>query len=520
MAITDTAVNGQGASSESDLVDVCRRLVTQLVADEAGPGAGAFTVDLGPRDLPEAIAAANGDVHSAARAIGHVVLSSYRQACQEPGLVTPSAHTDVFQLPPPLVAPRPQPVSPEIVDFMPLPVDIDDLVPERVEVADLAAATVTGALDLHSSPPGLIEDGARGEPSVAALVRRPERRAPAHKLVRPTNPVVRDPAPLAPVAKPVANLERRRQLMGTLFAWVQNVGIILILFAGWQIWGTSITEHHAQSSLKAEFAEHLSQRVVPPPTSAASSSDSSSSTAATDGQSLVPATERMVNPPEGTVLARLDIPAIGVNEFVVSGTAASDLSMGPGHYIGTAMPGQAGNVAIAGHRTTYGAPFYRLGALVPGDPITLKTLGGQTLTYVVSRAPVSVLPGNTSILGYFGDNRLTLTTCTPPFSATHRLVVVAALEIPGVPTSHDTLSTATVPTRLYGVVGSATSSWNWARLPVVLLALGVLVALGFGHRPLGRSFGPWTKWLILAPIWVAGLYLFFQGLSGLLPPSV
>ncbi len=505
MALTDTAVDGQGASNDSDLLDLCRRLVTELVAVEPGPSASVIPFDLDANVEPEAMTSGHGDVHSAAQAIGHVVLSSYRQARRDSGPAPRSSSSEAFQLPPPLTPSRPQPVARELVDFMPLQVDIDDLAPERVEVADLGVIEPSNALDLHASPPGLRDHAVLGTPASTALIRRALKPAVSTPAAAVTNPV------------DAANLERRRQLMGTVFAWVQNIGIILILFAGWQIWGTSITEHHAQSSLKAEFAEHLRQRVIQPPSSGSSTSDASNAYAV---QSLISVAQRITSPPEGSVLARLQIPAIGVSEYVVSGTAAADLSRGPGHYIGTAMPGQAGNVAIAGHRTTYGAPFYRLGSLVPGDPIVLTTLGGQTLTYVVSRAPVSVLPGNTSILGYFGDNRLTLTTCTPPFSATHRLVVVAALELPGVPASHATLSTATVPTRLYGVVGSATSTWNWGHLPVVLLALCVLIALGLGHRPLGRSFGPWNKWLILAPIWVAGLYLFFQGLSGLLPPSV
>ena len=86
------------------------------------------------------------------------------------------------------------------------------------------------------------------------------------------------------------------------------------------------------------------------------------------GFSLVPATTRIPDPPQGTVMAHLQIPKIALDEFVVSGTNEADLAKGPGHYLGTAMPGQAGNVAIAGHRTTHGAPFNRLAELAIGDP--------------------------------------------------------------------------------------------------------------------------------------------------------
>ena len=124
-------------------------------------------------------------------------------------------------------------------------------------------------------------------------------------------------------------------------------------------------------------------------------------------------------------MALVQIPKIGLNKYVVSGTNTDDLAKGPGHYTGTALPGQYGNVAIAGHRTTHGAPFNRLAQLARGDRIYLTDLAGQRLTYVVVASPFAVSPSNVSVLNYFGDNRLTLTTCNPEFSATQRLIVVA-----------------------------------------------------------------------------------------------
>ena len=82
-------------------------------------------------------------------------------------------------------------------------------------------------------------------------------------------------------------------------------------------------------------------------------------------------------------MAELQIPKISLQQFVVSGTNEDDLAKGPGHYLGTAMPGQAGNVAIAGHRTTHGAPFNRLAELAIGDPIYLTAANGERLTYIV-----------------------------------------------------------------------------------------------------------------------------------------
>src|SRR5207302_2511071 len=91
----------------------------------------------------------------------------------------------------------------------------------------------------------------------------------------------------------------------------------------------------------------------------------------------------------------------------------------------TPMPGQPGNAAIAGHRTTYGAPFFNLNELQPGDPIFVTTRQGR-FRYEV-RETRTVSPSQLSVLNPTPDNRLTLTTCNPRFSASQRLVVVSQL---------------------------------------------------------------------------------------------
>ena len=185
----------------------------------------------------------------------------------------------------------------------------------------------------------------------------------------------------------------------------------------------------------------------------------------------------MPSPGDGKVVAEIQIPAIGVDQYVVEGTTESDLSKGPGHYIGTAMPGQAGNVAIAGHRTTYGAPFNGLGRLVPGDRIILTTTFGQSLTYVVSGTPQAVSPSDVGVLNYFGDNRITLTTCNPEFSSTQRLVVVGKLKQP--------LASPAVKHLSYHVVNPAIASWNWSLLPAVGLEVCLLLLLALSYRRFG-----------------------------------
>ena len=120
------------------------------------------------------------------------------------------------------------------------------------------------------------------------------------------------------------------------------------------------------------------------------------------------------------------IPAIGVDRYVVEGVGEPDLQMGPGHYPGTALPGQAGNVGIAGHRTTFGAPFFRLNELARGDFIYLTDTSGTTWVYDVVRDWV-VPPSDVAVLDPTHEPELTLTTCNPRFEATSRLVVRAVL---------------------------------------------------------------------------------------------
>ena len=98
------------------------------------------------------------------------------------------------------------------------------------------------------------------------------------------------------------------------------------------------------------------------------------------------------------MVAELQFPRSAWTSTSWPGPNATDLAKGPGHYVGTAAPGQAGNVAIAGHRTTHGAPFNRLGHLVKGGRIFRTTTSGERLTDVVSGAPQAVSPGDVAVL--------------------------------------------------------------------------------------------------------------------------
>ena len=140
----------------------------------------------------------------------------------------------------------------------------------------------------------------------------------------------------------------------------------------------------------------------------------------------------LLYPEGGEAVARIVIPAIKMDEIVVEGTDVDALRKGPGHYSWTPMPGQPGNASIAGHRTTYGAPFANIGNLRPGDRITVQTAQGEFIYEVLAQdSPTKgyliVSPDRVDLLRDKGNNLLTLTSCHPRFSNRQRIVVQAKL---------------------------------------------------------------------------------------------
>ena len=141
-------------------------------------------------------------------------------------------------------------------------------------------------------------------------------------------------------------------------------------------------------------------------------------------------------PPKGDAVALIAIPRIGVDQVVVEGVDVDDLRKGPGRYPATQMPGHEGTTAIAGHRTTYGAPFGDLDQLAPGDQIILTTVQGRFVYKVTETRVVS--PDDGSVLQNVTDPAnpghslatVTLTTCNPKYSAAERLVVLGSLVLP------------------------------------------------------------------------------------------
>ena len=139
----------------------------------------------------------------------------------------------------------------------------------------------------------------------------------------------------------------------------------------------------------------------------------------------------------GDALTRIKIPALGVDTVVVEGTTTTALKAGAGHYPNTAMPCDLGNMAIAGHRTTYGKPFANIEQLKRGDTITLETPIGKC-DYEVEKAPAPfrspasmdaawvVAPNDLRVIDQDpAKSELTLTTCHPKGSAKERLIIRA-----------------------------------------------------------------------------------------------
>ena len=196
---------------------------------------------------------------------------------------------------------------------------------------------------------------------------------------------------------------RNRHGRGLRIAGLVLIGIALVLggYVWWLLWGTGLTTRAAQQDLRPRFEASVGTRDV----------------------REAPSRERVVKVPGGAI-AILKIPKIDVDMVVVEGTDTESLKRGPGHYTQTAYPWEdTGRVGIAGHRTTYGAPFWSLNELREGDRIVLATEYG-TFEYRVSRTLI-IAPSNGAVLEPTNQPTLVLTTCNPRFSAAERLVVFA-----------------------------------------------------------------------------------------------
>lgn len=250
---------------------------------------------------------------------------------------------------------------------------------------------------------------------VAALRARVEAEATAAAQVKPSPTAIAIPRP------------RLRGLRPTLPALLFAAGALAVGDAVstvvWQEPISALWTSHQQHELQSDLAR-LDQTFAAPPAAAAATTAAAPAPTAQDRmRTLAHTLERVTH--AGHPLGEIRIPRIHASYVIVQGTSASSLSRGPGHYYGTPLPGEPGTVGIAGHRTTYLAPFRHIDALRRGDAIDVAMPYGR-FTYRVEGLRV-VKPDDVSALRDIGRQRLVLSACHPLYSAAERLLVIARL---------------------------------------------------------------------------------------------
>jgi len=291
-----------------------------------------------------------------------------------------------------------------------------------------------------------------------------------------------------------------RRVAAALGRTLITAGVLILLFVAYQLWGTGIYTSQQQSKLRNQFDAALHK--TSPPT-----------TPTTAGPTPTTTEPSPPMPPTGDAVARIQIPKVSLDDIVVNGVGRDDLRKGPGHYPATPLPGQQGNSAVAGHRTTYGAPFGNLDQLSNGDEIRVRTLQGS-FTYRVYRQLV-VDPSDVAVLDPDPARpaTLTLTTCNPKYSASQRLVIKAALDSPAPPLPPPRGITPVAKLADTGLSGASGS-----RLPTLIAGLiavfvGALWWLAFHRHP------RWTNWVAGAIPFAVTLFFFYSYLERVLPAN-
>jgi len=202
----------------------------------------------------------------------------------------------------------------------------------------------------------------------------------------------------------------------TLGEMLVTLGVFLLLFLVWQLWWTNVTADRAQAVTVNVLEKGFAPAGIP-------------------DRGAAPPLATLKNVPFGQAFAIARIPRFGADYArpVLQGTGEDMLSQGIGHYAGTVFPGQVGNFAVAGHRTTYGKPFSNIALLQKGDIIVVETKASY-IVYAVD-GHVVVTPNEVGVIAPVPQNPgvqpkqawMTMTSCTPKFSASHRYVVFAKL---------------------------------------------------------------------------------------------
>ena len=286
-----------------------------------------------------------------------------------------------------------------------------------------------------------------------------------------------------------------------------GAGLLLLAFVAYQLWGTGIQQSRSQKALEKQYES----RYVPPAPSA--------TTATTDPAPTTTLAPRM--PAKGEVIGRITIPRLELNTWFVAGARLDQLEKGPGLFLGSVLPGQFGNAAVAGHRTSYGAPFGELDKLVPGDPIVYTTPQG-TFTYIVSSSEI-VNAWRVDVVETKDETRAvtTLVTCHPKWTSSKRLIVHAELASSQAPMPPTPLVTA--PGTTDDVQEAVSPGWfhDTSRIvPTVLWSLLLVAVWIAGRRLAGTGWRRVAVTVVSGAVFLVVLFMVFENLTGLLPANL
>lgn len=209
-------------------------------------------------------------------------------------------------------------------------------------------------------------------------------------------------------------LKLTAQVLGEIF---MTLGVVLLLFVAWQLWWTNVeTDSNQKAAVEQFFNAPTSEKTVP------KSSDT------------IPSNPVLSN---GDTLGIMYIPRFGSDYTrpIIEGTSPEQLdTLGLGHYVDTALPGEIGNFAVAGHRQTHGAVFDNIDSLIPGDKIYVQTKDAY-FTYVFESSEI-VFPTDTEVIlpvpneptAKPSERLLTMTTCHPRYGSEKRFIAYSKLQ--------------------------------------------------------------------------------------------
>ena len=275
-------------------------------------------------------------------------------------------------------------------------------------------------------------------------------------------------------------------ILGRVFV---AAGLLLLFFTAYLLWGTGVYTKHEQTRLKGELGgqETITESDLGP-------------------DKKIPSARPKKAPKASDPLFSIKIPEIGLDTVVVYEVGLEQLKKGPGLFPECAVavgedcvqkglyPGEDGNVAISGHRTTYGAPFFRLNELSKGDTVDMVSRGVR-YRYVVREQKVVDPRSGYEVVEQHGRKELTLTTCHPRFSAAQRLIIHADFQ------GAEIVSTG-------GVISGKAPVPEQPVIPTDVLVLGsVAIAAALGSLALSKRYRLTAAWIALTIVGASALWV-------------